>query len=188
QTSPLSMSRHISAVPDITSIKMPRLQSLKRGSYCDDARKRASGSQSNLFFPCGSLRSPSGFPNLFDLEQREPVAHGFHSSDCNSLSGVVSEFRVHWLFLAHQQIDLTVLAFYADRQAPPNARFCAFSVLRTAQIVGDVAGHIKHFALDDDFLPLYGGTLDDDLLPLREWMPSALREIQPKRGYARQDT
>src|SRR4030095_2494245 len=107
--------------------------------------------------------------------------------DCNSLSGVVSEFRVHCLLLAHQQIDLTILTFYPNRQALPNALSCTFSVLRTAQIVGDVAGHIQHFALDDDFLPLHGWTLDDDLLPLHEWMPSALREIQPKRGYARQD-
>ena len=135
---------------------------------------------------CGA-NSPSEFSNLFDLEQREPAAHRFLSSDCNSLGGVVSEFGIHCMLLAHQQIGLTVLAFYADRQALPNAFFCAFSVLRTAQIVGDVAGHIKHFALDDDFLPLHGWTLDDDLLPLRERMPSALREIQPKRGYARQD-
>jgi hypothetical protein len=120
-------------------------------------------------------QSPSEFANLFDLEQREPVAHSFLSSDCNSLGGVVSEFGVHWLGLAHQQIGLTVLTLYPDRQALPNARFCAFSVLRTTQIVGDVAGHIQHFALDDDFLPLH------------KLMSSALRQIQPNRGYARHD-
>src|SRR4029450_13148038 len=120
-------------------------------------------------------QSPSEFANLFDFELREPVAHSFLSSDCNSLGGVVSEFGVNWLRLAHQQIGLTVLTFYTNRQALPNAIFCTFSVLRTAQIVGDVAGHIQHFALDDDFLPLH------------KLMSSALRQIHPNRGYARQD-
>jgi len=31
-----------------------------------------------------------------------------------------------------------------------------------AQIVGDVAGHIQHLALDDDFLPLHGWTLENE--------------------------
>src|SRR4030095_414686 len=132
-------------------------------------------------------QSPSEFANLFDLEQREPVAHSFLSSDCNSFGSVVSEFGVHWLGLAHQQIGLTVLTFYPDRQALSNARFSAFSVLRTAQIVGDVAGHIQHFALDDDLSPLHGWMLDNDFLPLHKLMSSALRQIEPNRGYAGQD-
>src|SRR4030095_14718562 len=100
-------------------------------------------------------QSPSEFANLFDFELREPVAHSFLSSDCYSRGGRVSELGVNWLRLAHQQIGLTVLTFYADRQALPNAIFCTFSVLRTAQIVGDVTGRIKHFALEHDFRPVY---------------------------------
>src|SRR4029453_2044632 len=133
------------------------------------------------------MQSPPEFANLLALEQREPVAHSFLSSDRNSLSGVVSQFAVHWLCLAHKYIGLTVLTFYPDRQALPNAIFCTFSVLRTAQIVGNVAGHIQHFALDDDLLPLHGWTLDDDFLPLHKLMSSALRQIEPNRGYAGQD-
>jgi hypothetical protein len=54
------------------------------------------------FSPGVKLASASEFPNLFDLEQREPVAHSFLSSDCNRLGGVVSEFGVHCLLLTHQ--------------------------------------------------------------------------------------
>src|SRR5262245_13820144 len=115
-------------------------------------------------------RSPSEFSNLFDLEQREAIAHGFLSFDCNSLRGVVSEFRVDCLLLAHQQISLAVLTLYPDRQAFSNAIFGALSVLWTAPFVGDIAGHIQYFAFDDDFLTL------------RERTPFALPQIQPDCG------
>ena len=57
------------------------------------------------------LQSPSEFPNLFDLELREPVALSFLYSDCNSLIGVVGELDVNRVTkVAGEQINLA--SFY----------------------------------------------------------------------------
>src|SRR6266446_1367427 len=118
---------------------------------------------------------PLEFPNLFDLEKRKPGPRSCVACDCNRLGRVVSQFVVHCLLLTDQQIGFTVLAFYPNWQALTNTVSCALSVLWTARILGDVAGHIKHFTPNDDFLPLH------------EWRASALRQIKPNRGYACQN-
>ena len=72
------------------------------------------------FSPGVKLAIAVKIPNLFNLELCEPVAYSFFSSDCNSLSGVVSEFGVHWLRFAHQQIGLAVLTSFLSRPAGPS--------------------------------------------------------------------
>src|SRR5439155_21759499 len=87
----------------------------------------------------------SEFPNLFDLQLRESVAHGFLSSDCNDLGGVIRELGIHRVSSPTcQQIDFTVFTFYPDRQAASDAVACASSVFGAAQIVGDVASTSEH--------------------------------------------
>src|SRR5947208_9941128 len=60
---------------------------------------------------------PSKFPNLFDLDLREPGARSFLSSDCNNLRGVISKLGVHVGVLTRQQINFSVLTFYPDRKS-----------------------------------------------------------------------
>src|SRR6266702_1802389 len=99
---------------------------------------------------------PSEFPNLFDLDLREPGARSFFSSDCNNLRGVISKLGVHMGVLTRQQINFSVLSFYPDRQPASDAVPRARSVFRTTRVVGDVTGQIEHFALHYDFSPLDG--------------------------------
>ncbi len=83
---------------------------------------------------------PSKFPNLFDLDLREPGARSFLSSDCNNLRGVISKLGVHVGVLTRQQINFSVLTFYPNRQPASDAVPRARSVFRTTRVVGDVTG------------------------------------------------
>src|SRR6266699_2866658 len=116
---------------------------------------------------------PSKFPNLFDLDLREPGARSFLSSDCNNLRGVISKLGVHVGVLTRQQINFSVLTFYPNRQPASDAVPRARSVFRTTRVVGDVTGEIEHFALHYDF-----SALDK---PMRVALP----QFHRTGGYAR---
>jgi hypothetical protein len=105
------MGRYTNAAPANISMKMLRLHRLDRGNLKVDAGCACHGGNRTHPVQPQILRSPSGLPDLFDPKQREPVAHSFPSSNCNSLGGVVSEFGVQWVRLAYQQVDLTVFTF-----------------------------------------------------------------------------
>jgi hypothetical protein len=95
----------------------------------------------------------SQFPNFFDLKLREAVSHGLPSFDCYGLGSIVRHLGVNGMAdFAGQQIHLSILSFDSGGQTASDAVSGAFGVIGTAQVVGDVASHIEHFASDENFL------------------------------------
>src|SRR5256886_16619010 len=100
-----------------------------------------------------SGRMRSQFPNFFDLKLREAVSHGLPSFDCYSLGSVVRHLGVDRLAdFASQQIHLSILSFDSSGQTASDAVSGALGVIGTAQVIGDVASHIEHFASHENFL------------------------------------
>src|SRR5262245_31508855 len=124
--------------PSPTSVR-PAVAGLRRDkSACQDASRRERGSQS---------------PNFFDLKLREAVSNGLFAFDCYNLCGVLRQLRVDRMAgFAGQQIYLSILSFESSRLSASNAYSRALGVIWTAQVGGDVASHIKHFASHHNFL------------------------------------
>src|SRR5438552_9123682 len=106
-------------------------------------------SPTGSFSPRRRCENPrlSKFPNLFDLKLRETIANAFLTFNRNNLSSVICQFSVDRVSgLASQQVNLAILTLYPNRQPIPDADSCALGVVRTTQVVGNVARHIEHFA------------------------------------------
>jgi hypothetical protein len=75
----------------------------------------------------------------------------------------------------NQEIDLPISSLDAGWQTLLDAVLSTLSMVRSAHVVGNVTGHIKYFALDDD------------LVPLNKPLTFALPQIQRNSGYACRD-
>ena len=97
---------------------------------------------------------PSQFPNFFDLKLREAVSHGLPSFDCYNLGSVARHLGVYRMAeFASQQIHLSILRFDSSGQTASDAVSGALGMLGTAQVVGDVASQIEHFAGHENLVP-----------------------------------
>src|SRR6266700_1803613 len=115
----------------------------------------------------------SEFPNLIYLQLRESVADTFLASDGHNLCRVVGEFSIdRFTGFPGQQINFSVLSFYADWQAASDAVARARCVLRSTQVVSDITSHIEHFPFHED------------VLSLRDGMAFALPQFEAKSSYA----
>src|SRR5262245_26423552 len=72
---------------------------------------------------------------------------------------------------AGQQIYLSILSFDSSRLPTSDAYSCAFGVIGTAQVGGDVTSHIEHFASHENFLRT------------QDRMVAALRPFHQKRSH-----
>ena len=119
---------------------------------------------------------PSQFANFFDLKLREAVSHGLPSFDCYNLGSVARHLGVYRMAeFASQQIHLSILGFDSGRLPASDTHSRTFGMIRTAQVVSDVAGHIEHFAGHDNFLRARGRTM------------AALRPLHHQQGYTCRD-